>query len=65
MNRDKYIFKIAYSDVQDEAKQFIGRKLTQEELHQVKKGIEWGLLTGIDTVLHSAIDVAVKPRAIS
>ncbi len=65
MNRSKYIFKISYSEVQDEAEQFIGRKLTQEELHQVKKGIEWGLLTGIDIVLHSAMGEAVKPRAMS
>lgn len=62
MKGSKYIFKISYSDVQGEAEQFIGRKLTQEELDQVKKGIEWGLLTGIDTVLHSAIGEAVRPR---
>jgi len=59
MAQSKYIFKIEYSEVQTEAEQYIGRKLTKEELDRVKKGIECGLLTGIDIVLHSAMDVAI------
>jgi len=58
--QSKYIFKIAYTEVQDEAKQYIGRELTADELQQVKKGIEWGLLTDIDTVLHATIDETTK-----
>jgi len=60
MGKSKYIFKISFSEVQEEAQQIIGRKLSEEELHVVKKGIEWGLLTDIDTVLHAAIEQAVE-----
>lgn len=40
MTKSKYIFKISFFEVQDEAEQYIGRKLTAEELDKVKKGIE-------------------------
>lgn len=63
MKGSKYIFTISYSEVQDEAIRIIGRKLTYEELHQVKKGIESGLLTGIDIVFHTAITEAVEEPA--
>jgi hypothetical protein len=54
------IFSISYDWVQEEAKERIGRKLTCDELHYVKKGIEWGLLTDIDTVFTTAITGAVE-----
>ena len=42
------------------AEQLIKRRLTEEELYSVKKGIEWGLLTDIDTVFSTAILEAVN-----
>lgn len=45
-------------DVQIEAEEIIGRKLTEEELYQVQKGIEWGLGTSIDIVYRAAIEEA-------
>ena len=36
--------------------------LTEDDLNVVKKCIDWGLSTGIDTVLDAAIDEAVNLR---
>jgi len=41
---------ITLEDVQNEALEKIGRVLTDEEIDIVKKGMEFGLLTGIDTI---------------
>ena len=60
MNNEKNIFEISYEWVQQEAEQLIKRRLTEEELYSVKKGIEWGLLTDIDTVFSTAILEAVN-----
>ena len=62
MNNDneKNIFEISYEWVQQEAERLIKRRLTDEELYSVKKGIEWGLLTDIDTVFSTAIIEATK-----
>ncbi len=46
----KIIFAITEYDLQYEAKEKIGRELTEEEILIAKKGIESGLLFGIDTV---------------
>ena len=42
MNKN-IIFQITEEDLQDEAMARIGRKLTDDEMHSAKKGIEWGL----------------------
>lgn len=44
------VFAITKNDLQYEAKEKIGRELTDEELQVAKKGLEFGLLTDIDTV---------------
>jgi hypothetical protein len=44
------VFAISIEDLQFEAKEKIGRKLTEEEILIAKKGIENGLLTSIDIV---------------
>ncbi len=59
MEEKKNIFEISIEWVQLEAKELIGRDLTDEELHTVKKGIEAGLLFDIDTVFRTAIENAV------
>ena len=55
MEKEENIFEISVNWVQSEAKEIIGRELTDLELYSVKKGIEYGLLTGIDTVFRAAI----------
>ncbi|MEO8210810.1 MAG: hypothetical protein ABI840_09615 [bacterium] len=60
MEDKENIFKLSYEEIQLEAERMIGRQLTEDELHSVKKGIEWGLLTDIDTVIDTAIMEAIK-----
>jgi hypothetical protein len=60
INEEEVIFKITNEWVQKESKELIGRNLTEYELSSVKKCIEWGLLTDIDTVFKAAIYEATK-----
>ncbi len=60
INKEELIFSITKDWIQKESNQLIGRKLTECELHVVKKCIEWGLLTDIDTVFKTAIYEAIK-----
>jgi hypothetical protein len=57
---DEKIFSISVEWVQQEAEKLIKRRLTDDELYSVKKGIEWGLLTDIDIVFKTAIEEAIK-----
>ncbi|HBE44517.1 MAG TPA: hypothetical protein DDW17_03445 [Deltaproteobacteria bacterium] len=50
MNKEEAIFLITLEDIQNEAMEKIGRTLTEEEVEVARKGLEFGLLTGIDTV---------------
>jgi len=59
MENQEDIFAISIEWVQLEAEKLVNRRLTEEELYSVKKGIEWGLLTDIDTVFKTAIRNAV------
>jgi uncharacterized protein (DUF1919 family) len=47
---DNIIFAITLEDLQNEATQRIGRKLTDDEITIAKKGIEWG-------IVNSALDI--------
>ena len=60
INKDELIFSITKDWIQKESNQLIGRNLTACELYTVKKCIEWGLLTDIDTVFKTAIREAIK-----
>ncbi len=61
MNTDtKIIFSITEGDVQDEAKRLIGRKLTDDEIPVAKKGLESGILTGIDTIYRTILFEMIK-----
>jgi hypothetical protein len=57
---EEKIFSISVEWVQLESERLIKRRLTDNELYSVKKGIEWGLLTDIDTVFKTAIEEAVS-----
>lgn len=56
---DQEIFAVAVDDLQNEAINRIGRKLTDDELHTAKKCVESGLSSCIDITLRAAIDEAV------
>jgi hypothetical protein len=50
IRKDTSIFSITVGDLQNIAIEKIGRTLTQEELLITKKGLEYGLLTDIETI---------------
>jgi len=50
INKEEPIFLITLEDIQNEALEKIGRTLTDEEVQVARKGLEFGLLTDIDTV---------------
>ena len=58
-SNNKFIFYITKNEVQKEAFKRINRILSEEELSTVKKCIEWGLFTDIDTVFTAAIEEAI------
>ena len=60
INKEELIFSITKDWIQKESNQLIGRNLTECELYTVKKCIECGLLTDIDTVFKTAIHEAIK-----
>lgn len=66
MNNNKnaeIIFSVTVEDLQNEAFDRIGRKLTEDELYTAQKGIEVGLSFDIETVFATAIDEAIEKRA--
>ena len=56
---NKVIYPITVGDLQNEAINRIGRKLTDNELYTAKKCVEWGLSSVVDITLRSAIDEAI------
>ncbi len=50
MEEENLVFYITKEDIQEEAMRRIGREISEEEFHLVKKGLEGGLLTGIHIV---------------
>jgi hypothetical protein len=60
---DNLLFSISEEDIQFEALEKIGRTLTEEELEIAKKGLEWGLLTDIDSV-YNAIFEEMSPKKV-
>jgi len=57
---NEMIFSVTVEDLQNEATNRIGRKLTEYELHTAKKGIESGLSFNIETVFQTAIDESIE-----
>ena len=56
----KIIFSITESDIQDEAKRLIGRRLTNDDIQVAKKGLEHGILTGIDVIYRTILLEMIK-----
>ncbi len=66
MNISKHenIFQISINETQAKAKELIGRKLTDDEIISVKKGINAGLSFDIETVFQTAIQEASEATII-
>lgn len=62
--RDEIIFSVTIKELQNEAINRIGRKLTDDELHTAKKGIESGLSFDIETVFAAAIDESIERNGV-
>lgn len=58
---EKILFCLVEADAQEIAKREIGRKLIDEELHQVQKGLEFGFEFWED-VMRTAIEETVKTK---
>lgn len=63
LDMDRILFSICVEDVQHEALEKVGRLLTDEEINEVKDGLEWGLLTMIDDVYGTILydTLGIKP----
>jgi hypothetical protein len=57
---DDYVFQISKSWVEDEFRERYGRNPIDDELSSIKKSLEWGLLTDIDTVFTAAFKEAFR-----
>lgn len=60
INKDELLFYINKETIQDETMQKIGRYLTEEELDIAKDGLEWGLMTDINTVYNTILHEMIK-----
>ena len=59
IDTEELLFYISKEIIQAAALEKIGRTLTEEELDIAKKGLEWGLLTDIDSVYNAIFDEIV------
>ncbi len=53
IQKDDLVFYISKEMIQEEAQQRLGRSLNFDEIETCKKGLEWGLMTGIDIVFQT------------
>ena len=60
LSENEIVFAITVKDLQNEANEKIGRNLTWDEINIAKKGLEWGLLTDIDTVYNAIFDEMIN-----
>ena len=63
INKDEVLFYISKETMQYEAKEKIGRSLTEEELDIAKDGLEWGLTFDIETVYNTILFGMIKDKS--
>ena len=54
-NPDRILFCITEEELQFEAKQILGRKLNEEEIIIAQKGLDYGIMTSIETVYRTIL----------
>ncbi|MBF0976165.1 MAG: hypothetical protein HXK55_01935 [Bacteroidetes bacterium] len=54
-NSDRILFCITEEELQSEAKQILGRRLNEEEIIIAQKGLDYGIMTSIDTVYRTIL----------
>ena len=59
-NDNKILFSITEYEMQNEAQERIGRRLTEDELYVAKKGLDSGILTGIDIIYETILKEMIK-----
>ncbi|OGU60114.1 MAG: hypothetical protein A2X64_01105 [Ignavibacteria bacterium GWF2_33_9] len=59
-NTEQLLFAITIDDLQYEAKNKMGRELNDEEIAIAKKGLEYGLLSGIDIIYNTIFKEMIK-----
>lgn len=59
LNVDELVYAINVWDVQELAKEKIGRELSYQEMYSVRKSVEWGFFDWYE-VVNTAIDSAIK-----
>lgn len=60
IKKEDIVFYITKETIQYQAMRKIGRYLTEEELDIAKDGLEWGLMTDIDTVYNTILFEMIK-----
>lgn len=55
IDKDEILFYISKETMQYEALDKIGRYLTEDELEIAKEGLEWDIMTDIDSVYNTII----------
>jgi hypothetical protein len=60
MKNEDIVFAIFVEDVQQEAERLVHRRLTDDEIHSVRKSLGWGLTWDLDVVCKIAIEIAVQ-----
>ena len=55
-NPDRILFCITEEELQSEAKQILGRRLNEEEIIIAQKGLDYGIMTSIDTVYRTILE---------
>jgi hypothetical protein len=58
--KNEIVFTITVGDLQNEANEKIGRKLNDDEIAVARKGLEFGLLTDIDSVYNTIFFEMIK-----
>lgn len=58
---NEIVFAIRKKDLQYEAKEKIGRELTEEEIEVAKEALQFGLLTDIDTIYKTIFTEMIIP----